>query len=61
MLFGLLIWVWIISRSSKYKKLKQWKTFVYKKNYTSITFISFNPGLALLASKQLGPYYNNVA
>jgi len=30
MLFGLLFWVWIISRSSKYTQQNQWKTFVYK-------------------------------
>ena len=33
MLFCLLLWVRIISRSSKYTKQKQWKTVVYKKRW----------------------------
>ena len=40
-LYGLLFWVWIIS---KYTKQKQWKTSVYKKKI--IIHLIFNLGLA---------------
>ena len=44
--WGLLSWVWITSKSSKYTNQKQWKTCVHKKKlYTSVYF--YNPGLAL--------------